>query len=157
MGLAAEGDAERPLRARGGVWGLTGTPMLSSEDRVIELASMFRSYCVGQAKHWRKAERASRRDLFLQQLDSEGSVTYAAARRNHAQDFVTTAVQRNRANEFTGEKEEVLYEFQISFATAKKLDRLSPTSKYVGLKADILWKETSKKSMSYESGCLSAP
>jgi site-specific DNA-cytosine methylase len=137
MGLAAEGDAERPLHTRGGVWGLTGTPMLSSEDRVIELASMFRSYCLGQAKHWRKAERASRRDLFLQQLDSEGSLSYASARRSHSQAFVTSAVQRNRADEFTGTKVEIVHSVQMSPRTAQELKRLSPSSLYaVGLKAD---------------------
>eukprot|EP00501_MAST-03F_sp_TOSAG23-6_P000813 GSMAST32.ASY1.ANO1.843.1 assembled CDS len=126
LGLAAEGDAERPLRARGGVWGLTGTPMLSSEDRVIELASMFRTYCIGQAKHWRRSERASRR-----------SIDYAIARREHAQEFINFAVQRNRATEFNGEKVEKICEVSMSAETSQKFHELSPQSAFaIGMKTD---------------------
>ena len=55
MGLASDG--ERPLRARVAVWGLTGTPMLSSEARVTELAqccSLTSTNIMGGARHWRR-------------------------------------------------------------------------------------------------------
>ena len=48
------------------MWGLTGTPLLSSETRITELAALCAgTYVCGSAAHWRTMERASTRDVFL--------------------------------------------------------------------------------------------
>jgi hypothetical protein len=92
---------KRPLRARVATWGLTGTPMLSSETRTTELAALVGgSYICGGARHWRRMERASGRDIFLECQEVAASREYRALRRQHAQQFVTAAVQRNKAVEF---------------------------------------------------------
>jgi hypothetical protein len=93
---------KRPLRARVATWGLTGTPMLSSETRTTELAALVGgAYICGGARHWRRMERASGRDIFLECQESSASREYRALRREHAQKFVSAAVQRNKAEEFT--------------------------------------------------------
>ena len=53
----------RALRCdRNAIWGITGTPMLSSEERTTELASLIGgTYVTGGSKHWRRLERASGR------------------------------------------------------------------------------------------------
>jgi hypothetical protein len=122
MGLASDDNipGERPLRARVAVWGLTGTPMLSSEARVTELASCCALnggvYIMGGARHWRRLEHASAFDLFLFAL--KGGTTARARKRRweHAQDYITTAVQRNRAAEFKGKK-------SLKMIVAKMSDR----------------------------------
>ena len=66
LGVAQSNPNKRPLRARRCVWGLTGTPLLTSEARVTELAAIAGgTYIAGGWRHWRKEERASGRDQFL--------------------------------------------------------------------------------------------
>ena len=61
--------SHRPLRVRKSTWGLTGTPLLSSETRITELAALCAgTYVTGSAAHWRMMERASTRDVFLRTL-----------------------------------------------------------------------------------------
>ena len=63
LGIAQHDTQKRPLRTRGSVFGLTGTPLLDSENRVIELANLMGgAYITSQRSHWRKCERESGRD-----------------------------------------------------------------------------------------------
>lgn len=54
LGIGVPDPARRPLRARRSTWGLTGTPLLSSETRITELAALCGgAYVCGNAAHWR--------------------------------------------------------------------------------------------------------
>ena len=89
------------------VWGLTGTPLLTSATRITELAAMCAgAYCCGAANHWRTMERASLRDVFLRYHESVPSRLYTAHCVGAAQGYIKAAVQRNKAEEFEGTKEE---------------------------------------------------
>jgi hypothetical protein len=73
IGVSLPDPKLRPLRART-LWGLSGTPMLDSVQRVTELAWVVGgSYVTGSYQHWRRFERASCREIFL------GCVCAAAA------------------------------------------------------------------------------
>jgi site-specific DNA-cytosine methylase len=118
MGVASVNLKDRPLLCRKGIWGLTGTPMLSTVERTTELASMCGGSLVcGASKHWRNMERASGRDMFLGDLDSSffASGAYRLRCFEHAQKFITTAVQRNRTTEYKGTKKD-----DISFVRMSK-------------------------------------
>ena len=74
LGVAQTDPKKRPLVAATGVWGLTGTPLLETEARVTELANLMGgTYLTGAAHHWRKEERESGRDLFLNQSEAARS------------------------------------------------------------------------------------
>jgi len=83
MGVASD-DGDRPLRARLAVWGLTGTPMLTSVQRTTEMASLCGgAYIQGAEKHYRRMERVSRRDIIVDAISVSGlllTVTYYANR-----------------------------------------------------------------------------
>ena len=100
---AARHRPARPVEAaspRASTWGLTGTPLLSSEARITELASLCGgTYITGAASHWRTMERASVRDVFLRYHESASSLTYQEQRAREAQAFINAAVQRNRVND----------------------------------------------------------
>lgn len=52
-------------------WGLTGTPLLSTPERITELGALNGgTYVCGNAAHWRTMERASTRDVFLRYHES---------------------------------------------------------------------------------------
>ena len=71
MGVATMNLRSDHYIAEKAFWGLTGTPMLSTVERCTELASMCGGiYVCGATKHWRNMERASGRDIFLEDLDS---------------------------------------------------------------------------------------
>ena len=55
LGITTRDPSQRPLVARKAIFGLTGTPLLDSSSRVIELASLIGcTYVLGLASHWRK-------------------------------------------------------------------------------------------------------
>ena len=127
MGVASMNMGERPLTCRKGVWGLTGTPMLSTLERTTELASMCGgTYVCGAAKHWRIMERASGRDLFLEDLDTHffSSGEYRSRCHDHAQDYIQKAVQRNRTSEYTGTKSDHVVSVNMTEETATKVKKL---------------------------------
>jgi hypothetical protein len=67
LGISQKDITRRPLVFRRSIFGLTGTPLLDSSSRVIELASLMGgTYVTGLSSHWRKLERESCRDIFLQ-------------------------------------------------------------------------------------------
>ena len=108
LGVSVPDTSLRPLRWRKSVWGLTGTPLLTSATRITELAAMCAgAYCCGAANHWRTMERASLRDVFLRYHESVPSRLYTAHCVGAAQGYIKAAVQRNKAEEFEGTKEEV--------------------------------------------------
>ena len=81
----------RPFRARRSTWGLTGTPLLSSETRITELAALCGgTYVCGNAAHWRTMERASTRDVFLRYHESASSLIYLEERTRAARRRTST-------------------------------------------------------------------
>ena len=97
LGIGQPDVGRRPLRVRRSTWGLTGTPLLSSETRITELASLCGgTYVCGNAAHWRTMERASTRDVFLRYHESASSLIYLEERTRAAQAYISAAVQRNR-------------------------------------------------------------
>jgi hypothetical protein len=97
LGIGQPNAAKRPLRVRRSTWGLTGTPLLSSETRITELAALCAgTYVTGSAAHWRMMERASTRDVFLRYHESASSLLYLGERTRAAQAYISTAVQRNK-------------------------------------------------------------
>lgn len=103
LGLAQTNVLKRPIVAAAGVWGLTGTPLLETEARVTELANLMGgTYLTGAAHHWRKEERESGRDLFLNQQEGFHSREYRCAVQEACHAYINEACQRNR-----GEKLEV--------------------------------------------------
>ena len=97
LGVATTDITKRPLLAATGVWGLTGTPLLETEARVTELANLMGgTYLTGAAHHWRKEERESGRDLFLNQQEASRSREYRRAVQEACHSYVREACQRNR-------------------------------------------------------------
>ena len=69
LGIITRDPRRRPLRFTKAIFGLTGTPLLDSPNRVTELASLMGNvYVLGLNSHWRKLERESCRDIFLHYL-----------------------------------------------------------------------------------------
>lgn len=103
LGVAQTDITKRPLIASQGVWGLTGTPLLETEARVTELANLMGgTYLTGASHHWRKEERESGRDIFLNQQETTRSREYRRAVQDACHCYVKEACQRNR-----GEKLEI--------------------------------------------------
>ncbi|CAE8666358.1 unnamed protein product, partial [Polarella glacialis] len=101
LGVAQSQVELRPLRAAVGIWGLTGTPMLSNEERVTEMAALCGGvYVMSARRHWRTLERASVRDQFLLAQEPAVSMLYRTESRRHAQKYVSTAFQRNCVDSF---------------------------------------------------------
>ena len=103
LGVGCTDTSSRPLLARTAFWGLTGTPLLETEARVTELANLMGgTYLTGSAHHWRKEERASGRDVFLNQLE-EGNKSrkYRCAIQESCHNYVREACQRNRGEQLT--------------------------------------------------------
>jgi len=97
LGVSQTDITKRPLLAAAGVWGLTGTPLLETEERVTELANLMGgTYLTGAAHHWRKEERESGRDLFLNQQEGTRSREYRCAVQESCHSYVKEACQRNR-------------------------------------------------------------
>ena len=128
LGLAQPSLDKRPLRCRLATWGLSGTPMLNNEARTTELAALCGgTYVCGAAKHWRKMERASGRDIFVEFLEVGDSQDYRALRRVHAQSYLTAGVQRNRAVEWDKDLVEMevrMVEVRMSADTAQVYERI---------------------------------
>jgi len=97
LGVAQTDISKRPLVATSGVWGLTGTPLLETEARVTELANLMGgTYLTGAAYHWRKEERESGRDLYLNQQGGTKSREYRCTIQDTCHAYVKQACQRNR-------------------------------------------------------------
>lgn len=101
LGITQRDTSLRPLVCRRAVFGLTGTPLLDSSSRVIELASLMGGcYVIGLSSHWRKLERESARDIFLHNyLEPKQSREVRKAIHAKAQEFLDTACCRNKCGE----------------------------------------------------------
>jgi len=97
LGVSQTDVSKRPLVAAAGVWGLTGTPLLETEARVTELANLMGgTYLTGASQHWRKEERESGRDLFLNHQTFTRSREYRCAVQETCHAYVKVACQRNK-------------------------------------------------------------
>jgi hypothetical protein len=100
LGVSQTSPSKRPLVAAVGVWGLSGTPLLETEARITELASLCGgTYVTGAAHHWRRDETFSGRDLFLSQIEGTKSREYRCAVSDAAHSYVQAACQRNRGEQ----------------------------------------------------------
>ena len=116
LGVAQTDITKRPLVATTGVWGLTGTPLLETEARVTELANLMGgTYLTGAAHHWRKEERESGRDLFLNQQEGTRSREYRCAVQAACHTYVKDACQRNRGSQL-----------EVSLSRKQKCVNMSP-------------------------------
>jgi hypothetical protein len=101
LGITTKNPSHRPLIFRKGIFGLTGTPLLDSSSRLTELANLMgNTYITGLSSHWRKLERESSRDIFLQSL-LEPKQSREIRKNIYAkcQEFVDVACCRNKTGE----------------------------------------------------------
>jgi hypothetical protein len=98
LGITQKDQSKRLLRARKAVFGLTGTPLLDSTSRIIELANLIGgTYVIGLSSHWRKLERESCRDIFLHNyLEPRQSREVRKNINSKCQSFLDTACTRNK-------------------------------------------------------------
>ena len=101
FGITQKDIMKRPLICRKAIFGLTGTPLLDSSNRVIELANLMGgTYVIGLSSHWRKLERESCRDIFLHNyLEPRQSREVRKNINIKCQDFLDTCCTRNKADE----------------------------------------------------------
>ena len=101
LGISQKDIAKRPLVYRKSVFGLSGTPLLDSSNRVIELANLMGgTYIIGLSSHWRKLERESCRDIFLHNyLEPKQSREIRKNIHEKCQSFLDTACCRNKSGE----------------------------------------------------------
>ena len=101
LGICIKNPNNRPLICRKGVFGLTGTPLLDSSDRVVELANLMgNTYIVGLSSHWRKLEKESSRDIFLESyLEPKQGREVRKAVFDSSQSYLDVACCRNKGEE----------------------------------------------------------
>jgi hypothetical protein len=101
LGICIKNPQERPLVCRKAVFGLTGTPLLDSSSRVIELANLMgNSYVIGLSSHWRKLEKESSRDIFLESyLEPKQGREVRKAVFDRSQAYLDVACCRNKTGE----------------------------------------------------------
>ena len=101
LGLTEKDIRRRPLLFRKAIFGLTGTPLLDSSNRVIELANLMGgTYVVGLSSHWRKLERESCRNIFLHNyLEPKQSREVRKNIYSKCQEYVSVACCRNKTGE----------------------------------------------------------
>ena len=101
LGITTKDVKARPLVYRKAIFGLTGTPLLDSSSRVVELANLMgNTYVIGLSSHWRKLERESCRDIFLHNyLEPKTSREIRRSIYQKCQDYLKTACCRNKSGE----------------------------------------------------------
>jgi len=101
LGITEKDIRKRPLIFRKSIFGLTGTPLLDSSSRVIELASLMgNTYVIGLSSHWRKLERESSRDIFLHNyLEPKQSREVRKNIQRKCQEYLDVACCRNKTGE----------------------------------------------------------
>ena len=130
LGIAQHDPAKRPLRARGAIYGLTGTPLLDSESRVIELANMAGgTYLTSMRSHWRRHERESGRDNFLQLwLEPTRSRMYRRERNLQCCEWMKKGMQRDKAADLDVNLEIRHYRKQMSAECGKRFVDATPSA-----------------------------
>ena len=113
---------DRPLVYRKSIFGLTGTPLLDNSSRVIELANLIGcTYVIGLASHWRKLERESRRDIFLQHfLEPKQSREIRQAIYSKCQEYLKVACCRNTTEKELEGIEKVEENYPVSMTEEEK-------------------------------------
>jgi SNF2-related domain len=101
LGITQKDVLKRPLQYRRGIFGLTGTPLLDSSSRVIELANLMGNVHVcGLGHHWRQMERESSLGIFLDNyLESKQSREIRSTINAKCQDYIRIACCRNKTGE----------------------------------------------------------
>lgn len=101
LGITERNIKNRPLVYRKAIFGLTGTPLLDSSSRVIELANLMgNTYVIGLSSHWRKLERESSRDIFLHNyLEPKQSREIRKNIYSKCQEYLKTAALRNKSGD----------------------------------------------------------
>lgn len=101
LGISQKDISKRPLVFRKSIFGLTGTPLLDSSSRVIELANLMGgTYVIGLSSHWRKLERESCRDIFLHNyLEPKQSREIRKNIHEKCQEYLDVACCRNKSGE----------------------------------------------------------
>ena len=106
LGITIKDMSKRPLVYRTSIYGLTGTPLLDSSNRVIELANLMgNAYVLGLSSHWRRLEKESTRDIFLENyLEPKLGRQVRKAAFDKCQDYLDVACCRNKvgADEMNG-------------------------------------------------------
>jgi hypothetical protein len=101
LGITVKDILKRPLVYRKAIFGLSGTPLLDSTSRVIELANLMgNAYVLGLSSHWRRLEKESSRDIFLENYlePVRGREVRTAAFRK-CQDYLNVACCRNKVDD----------------------------------------------------------
>ena len=101
LGICIKDPQKRPLVCRKAIFGLTGTPLLDSSSRVIELANLMgNTYVIGLSGHWRKLEKESTRDIFLENyLEPKQGREVRKAVFDRSQAYLDVACCRNKTGE----------------------------------------------------------
>lgn len=101
LGICIKDPSKRPLLHRNAIFGLTGTPLLDSSDRVIDLANLMgNTYVIGLSSHWRKLEKESSRDIFLENyLEPKQGREVRKAIFEKCQAYLDVAACRNKTGE----------------------------------------------------------
>mmetsp|Transcript_27321 Transcript_27321/g.63976 ORF Transcript_27321/g.63976 Transcript_27321/m.63976 type:complete len:607 (-) Transcript_27321:30-1850(-) len=122
LGITQKDVTQRPLVYRKSIFGLTGTPLLDNSSRVIELANLIGcTYIIGLASHWRKLERESRRDIFLQHfLEPKQSREIRKAIYSKCQEYLKVACCRNTTEKELEGIEKVEENYPISMSEEEK-------------------------------------
>jgi len=101
LGITIKNVTKRPLVYRKAIFGLSGTPLLDSSSRVIELANLMgNAYVFGLSSHWRRLEKESSRDIFLENyLEPVKGREARTAEFNKCQDYLDVACCRNKVDD----------------------------------------------------------
>lgn len=101
LGICIRDPSKRPLLHRNAIFGLTGTPLLDSCDRVIDLANLMgNTYIIGLSSHWRRLEKESSRDIFLENyLEPKQGREVRKAIYEKCQAYLDVASCRNKTGE----------------------------------------------------------
>eukprot|EP00934_Nitzschia_sp_Nitz4_P001526 Nitzschia sp. Nitz4//scaffold16_size188269//113894//121049//NITZ4_001800-RA/size188269-processed-gene-0.61-mRNA-1//1//CDS//3329538544//1526//frame0 len=146
LGVSQTDVSQRPLQVTSGIWGLTGTPLLETEARVTELASLMGgTYVTGAAHHWRREERDSGRDLFLNQQEPTRSREYRCAVQESCHTYVREACQRNRGEKLLVQLSSEKHPTSMAKTEGDDFLRNSPdANKSFGISPNELGDQTSK-------------
>ena len=123
LGICIRNPADRPLLYRKGIYGLTGTPLLDSCNRVIELANLMgNTYVLGLSGHWRKLEKESMRDIFLgSYLEPKQGREVRKAVFDCCQSYLDVACCRNKTGEEMNGIDLITHECTIKMTEEEKI------------------------------------
>lgn len=123
LGICIKDPSHRPLVFRKAIYGLTGTPLLDSSNRVIELANLMgNTYICGLSGHWRKLEKESMRDIFLcNYLEPQQGREVRKAVFDCSQGYLDIACCRNKTGEEMDGIEKIIEKCPINMTEEEKV------------------------------------